>query len=34
MLQAQADEENLRIKFIFTAPGTPQQNQWLKENFQ
>ena len=32
MLQAKADQENLGIKFEFTAPGTQQQILWLKEN--
>ena len=26
IIQPKADQENLRIKFEFTAPGTPKQN--------
>ena len=30
MLQAETDQQNLGIKFEFTAPGTPQQNSVLE----
>ena len=33
MLQAQADQENLGIKFIFTAPGTPQPKSVVERKF-
>ena len=33
MLQARADQENLGIKFEFTAPGTPQQNSVVERKF-
>ena len=33
MLQAKADQENLGIKFEFTAPGTAQQNSGVERKF-
>ena len=33
MLQAKADQENLAIKFEFTAPGTPQQSSVVERKF-
>ena len=33
MLQAKADQENLRIKFEFTAPGTTQPNSVAERKF-
>ena len=33
MLQAKSDQQNLGIKFEFTAPGTPQQNPVVERKF-
>ena len=33
MLQAKSDQQNLGIKFEFTAPGTPQQNSVVERKF-
>ena len=33
MLQEKAGQENLAIKFEFTAPGTPQQNSMVERKF-
>ena len=33
MLQAKTNQQNLEIKFKFTAPGTPQQNSVVERKF-
>ena len=34
MLQTKSDQQNVGIKFKFTAPGTPQQNSVVERKFQ
>ena len=33
MFQAKTNQQSLRIKFEFTAPGTPQQNPVVERKF-